>query len=67
MAGNIQEQNILGEITRKDSLSLNVEYINLNISRSRKLEIRNEGLLSDKANTVRFSGQFCDIVLSFIS
>ena len=58
--GSIQEQSVLGDIARKDSLSLKVEFINLNISRSRKLEIRSEGLLDKldpvKSNIVRFSG-----------
>ena len=54
---------MLGDISRKDSLSLKVEFINLNISRSRKLEIKSDGIsLMDKldpmkSNMVRFSGK----------
>ena len=61
--GSIQEQSVLGDIARKDSLSLKVEFINLNISRSRKLEIRQESLTGlekhdpVKSNIVRFSGK----------
>ena len=62
VTGSIQEQSVLGDVSRKDSLSLKVEFINLNISRSRKLEIKTEGIgLMDKldpvkSNVVRFSG-----------
>ena len=62
ITGSIQEQSVLGDVSRKDSLSLKVEFINLNISRSRKLEIKTEGVgLMDKldpvkSNIVRFSG-----------
>ena len=71
--GSIQEQSVLGDVSRKDSLSLKVEFINLNISRSRKLEVKTEGLgLMDKldpvkSNVVRFSGAvriyFCVFVV----
>ena len=65
--GSIQEQSVLGDIARKDSLSLKVEFINLNISRSRKLEIRQESLTGlekhdpVKSNIVRFSGKTINI------
>ncbi|XP_052791422.1 bridge-like lipid transfer protein family member 1 isoform X3 [Mya arenaria] len=58
--GSIQEQTVLGDIQRKDSLSLNLEYVNLNISRTRKLEYRVDRSISEKCNIVRFS-TVCDI------
>ncbi|KAL3880212.1 hypothetical protein ACJMK2_032469 [Sinanodonta woodiana] len=42
--GSIQEQTPMSDLSRKDSLSLNVEFVRLNISRTRKLECRTEGL-----------------------
>ncbi|XP_071088521.1 bridge-like lipid transfer protein family member 1 [Haliotis cracherodii] len=68
--GSIQEHAGGGvlEMSRKDSLSLNVEFIKVNISRSRKMELRgaSENSLSGnkeaqmKSNVVRFSA-ICDI------
>ena len=64
---------MLGDISRKDSLSLKVEFINLNISRSRKLEIKSDGIsLMDKldpmkSNMVRFSGNVTLLFRSNIS
>ncbi|XP_053399583.1 bridge-like lipid transfer protein family member 1 isoform X2 [Mercenaria mercenaria] len=58
--GSIEEQTILGDTNRKDSLSLNLEYVNLNISRTRKLEVRMDRSNNEKFNIVRFS-TVCDI------
>ena len=46
---------MLGDVQRKDSLSLNLEYVNLNISRTRRLEVRVDKSAPEKANIVRFS------------
>ncbi|XP_041357043.1 transmembrane protein KIAA1109-like isoform X2 [Gigantopelta aegis] len=65
--GSIQEHggNTFLELSRKDSLSLNVEFIRVNICRSRKMEIRMESSMSKsesniRSNMVHFSA-ICDI------
>lgn len=57
--GSIEEQAST-DICRKDSLSLNLEFVNLNISRSRRLEFKSEKSRSEKCNVVRFS-TVCEI------
>ncbi|ESO89448.1 hypothetical protein LOTGIDRAFT_234295 [Lottia gigantea] len=70
--GSIQEtsgSSSLLELQRKDSLSLNVEFIKVNISRSRKMDYRSGDNITvtsktpdpqQKCNMVRFSA-VCDI------
>ncbi|XP_050415172.1 bridge-like lipid transfer protein family member 1 [Patella vulgata] len=69
--GSIQETSSsssgLIELQRKDSLSLNVEFIKVNISRSRKMDFRSGDNITvtkldpqQKCNMVRFSA-VCDI------
>lgn len=43
-------------MARRDMLSLNVEFVKINISRSRKLESGKTDL-SARSNVVRFSGE----------
>ena len=61
--GSIQEHggSTYLELSRKDSLSLNVEFIRVNICRSRKMEVRLEPSQSKseshiRSNMVHFSG-----------
>lgn len=61
--GSIEEQTILGEANRKDSLSLNLEYVNLNISRTRKLEVKANKSSTEKCNIVRFSSKYCNHIV----
>lgn len=58
------------EVTGKDSLSLNVEFIRVNISRTRKMEVHAGGETNNgsskldpqiKSTVVRFSGYVNDI------
>ncbi|KAK3100226.1 hypothetical protein FSP39_016558 [Pinctada imbricata] len=63
--GSIQEHGgAWSEMSRRDMLSLNVEFVKLNISRSRKLEMKmtESGVKEPltKSNVVRFS-TICDI------
>ena len=66
IAGSIQEHGAtFMEMAGKDSLSLNVEFIRVNISRTRKMEILpfTDGSKSKldpqiKSTVVRFSGTF---------
>lgn len=58
--GSIQENEpAWSEQTRRDMLSLNVEFVKINISRSRKIELRSSDKEA-KSNIVRFSA-ICDI------
>ncbi|XP_062586140.1 bridge-like lipid transfer protein family member 1 isoform X2 [Saccostrea cucullata] len=58
--GSIQEHEpAWSEQTRRDMLSLNVEFVKINISRSRKIELRALDKEA-KSNIVRFSA-ICDI------
>ncbi|XP_056013431.1 bridge-like lipid transfer protein family member 1 isoform X4 [Ostrea edulis] len=58
--GSIQENEpAWSEQTRRDMLSLNVEFVKINISRSRKIEVRALDKEA-KSNIVRFSA-ICDI------
>ncbi|XP_021348394.1 uncharacterized protein KIAA1109-like [Mizuhopecten yessoensis] len=59
--GSIQEHGtLLSEMARRDMLNLDVEFIKINISRNRKMEVRlPDKDLKDpqsKSNVVRFSG-----------
>lgn len=56
ITGSIQENEpAWSEQTRRDMLSLNVEFVKINISRSRKIELRSSDKEA-KSNIVRFSG-----------
>lgn len=57
VTGSIQENEpAWSEQTRRDMLSLNVEFVKINISRSRKIEVRALDKEA-KSNIVRFSGE----------
>ena len=67
--------NAIHDLGRRDSLSLNVEYIRVNISRTRKLETHSEpsgeagtggtakGEQQMRCNAVRFSGELRLLVI----
>ena len=69
--------NAIHDLGRRDSLSLNVEYIRVNISRTRKLETHSEpggeagaggavkGEQQIRCNAVRFSGEHILLTISY--
>lgn len=65
ITGSIHENEpAWSEQTRRDMLSLNVEFVKINISRSRKIELRSSDKEA-KSNIVRFSGTKIHLFIFF--